>query len=81
MRFFSALIFAMATNVAALAETPGFERVLSAATLSFELNGDTDRAVLVQNDDAGADLYIYLGLDSPESDAPIRPALVKKARH
>jgi hypothetical protein len=78
MRFFSALIFAMATNAAALAETPGFERVLSAATLSFELNGDTDRAVLVENDDAGTDLYIYLGLDPPKSDAHIKPALMKK---
>jgi hypothetical protein len=79
MRLFFAITFLATASVAALAETPGLERVLSVATLSFESNGDTDRAVLVENDDAGADLYIYLGLDPSKSYAPIRPALVKKA--
>jgi hypothetical protein len=62
----------------ALARTPGFERVLSAVTLNFTDGGATDRAVLVDNLDAGADLYLYLSLDDAKPDAPVKPALVKK---
>jgi len=36
----------------ARAETPGYERVISTVTLSFEMTLD-DRAVLVDNFDAG----------------------------
>jgi hypothetical protein len=43
----------------AFAQSPGLDRVLSVATLSFSQNGETDRAVLVENDNAGADLYIF----------------------
>lgn len=60
------------------AENPGFERVLSAVTLSFDAHSGVDRAVLVENLEDGADLYIYLGVDSARTDAPKRPALVKK---
>lgn len=62
----------------AFAQTPGLERVLSAVTLSFGLNGETDRAVLVDNDDATADLYIFLNLDPAKSKGDIKPALLKK---
>jgi hypothetical protein len=61
----------------ARAQTPGFERVLSAVTLSLQ-DGATDRAVLVDNRDTGADLYIYLSVDAAKADAPLKPALVKK---
>ncbi len=67
------LVFALP----AYAQAPDLARVLSAVTLSFESNGDTDRAVLVENDDAGADLYIYRALE-PSRAAPAKPALVKK---
>lgn len=62
--------------VAARAETPDYSRVISSVTLSFSA-GDTDRAVLVENDDAGADLYIYRALE-PSPAPPAKPALVKK---
>lgn len=68
------LVFALP----AYAQPPSFERVLSAVTLSFASNGETDRAVLVENDDAGADLYIYRALDAARGDAPVKPALLKK---
>jgi hypothetical protein len=79
MRFLLAVAFSMAASLVALAETPGFEHVVSVATLSFDSSGDMDRAVLVENGDAGADLYIYLALDPAKSDAGVKPALVKKA--
>jgi hypothetical protein len=63
----------------ARADIQGLERVLSAVTLNFQDNGATDRAVLVDNQDSGADLYIYLSLDDATPDAPVKPALVKKA--
>jgi hypothetical protein len=62
----------------AFAQEPLLARVLSAVTLSFSQNGETDRAVLVENDDAGADLYIYLNLDPANSKGVVKPALVKK---
>lgn len=64
------------------AETPSYDRVLSAVTLNMQGDGGLDRAVLADNRDTGADLYIYLGLDSAMRDdkpAPApKPALVKK---
>ncbi len=59
---------------------PDYSRILSVETFSARNNGDTDRAVLVDNGDSGADLYIYLALE-PSFDAakPPKPALVKKA--
>jgi hypothetical protein len=68
---------AMAAAAAAQAE-PDYSRVISSVTLSFE-GGDTDRAVLVENGDAGADLYIYRNLE-PARDlvTPAKPFLVKK---
>lgn len=65
------------TSALAHAETPDYSRVLSSVTLSFE-GGDTDRAALVENDDAGADLYIYRALE-PSRAAPAKPTLVKKS--
>lgn len=71
---FSAI--AAITSSPAYAETPDYSRVISSVTLSFE-GGDTDRTVLVENDDAGADLYIYRALE-PSRAAPAKPALIKK---
>jgi hypothetical protein len=80
LRIFSRIAVAICAAVAlpALAQTPGYERVLSAVTLSFTDGGATDRAVLVDNRDAGADLYLYLSLDDAKPDASVKPALVKK---
>lgn len=75
-RFAVLLLFASCAASTASAEAPDYSRVLSSVTLSFE-SGATDRAVLVQNDDAGADLYIYLALDLSRA-APPMPALVKQ---
>lgn len=71
------LIAALMAATAAQAE-PDYSRVVSSVTLSFE-GGDTDRAVLVENGDAGADLYVYRNLE-PASDPakPVKPMLVKK---
>jgi hypothetical protein len=71
------LIF-LVSALPAFAQTPGLERVLSAVTLSFESNGEVDRAVLVENDDAGADLYMFLNLDPVGSRGAVKPALLKK---
>lgn len=60
----------------AAAQTPGLDRVLSAVTPNFGDDG-YDLAVLVDNLDDGADLYVYLGLDRNKPDAT-KPALVKK---
>ncbi len=73
-----AVAICAAAALPALAQTPGYERVLSAVTLSFTDGGATDRAVLVDNRDAGADLHLYLSLEDAKPDAPVRPALVKK---
>lgn len=57
---------------------PDYSRIVDAVTLSFE-GGDMDRAVLVENGDSSADLYIYLSLDpSRDLSKPAKPALVKK---
>jgi hypothetical protein len=68
------LVFALP----AFAQTPGLDRVLSAETFSFQSNGEMDRAVLVENDDAGADLYVFLNLDPAGSRGAVKPALVRK---
>jgi len=68
---------AMLAATAARAE-PDYSRVISSVTLSFE-GGDTDRAVLVENGDAGADLYIYRNLEpARDLSTPAKPALAKK---
>lgn len=64
-------------HASASAQTPALERVLSAVTLP--LSGDGyDLAVLVDNLDEGADLYLYLGLERNALDKTIKPTLVKK---
>lgn len=69
-----AAIFAAASAQA----EPDYSRVISSVTLSFE-GGDLDRAVLVENGDAGADLYIYRALEPGRDLAkPVKPALIKK---
>jgi hypothetical protein len=62
----------------ARAESPSFENVLSAVTLDFTGNGQQERAVLVQNKDDGADLYIYLSKDEPTSESVLALAEMKK---
>jgi len=78
LSFATALAFASA----AFAQTPSPEHVLSSVTLSFGDTGDADRAVLVENGDAGADLYIFLAPPGPLDDAgkrapPAKPVLLK----
>jgi len=77
MRRIAVLFAAMGVTTAAWAE-PDYSRVIASVTLSFE-GGDTDRAVLVENDDSAADLYVYRSLE-PARDlaAPVKPAFVKK---
>ncbi|MBY6242689.1 hypothetical protein [Methylosinus sp. Sm6] len=62
----------------ALAETPGLERVLSATTLYLSESGGYDLAVLVDNRDAGADLYLYFGVDPAAPAGTTKPSFVKK---
>ncbi|MCC3244533.1 hypothetical protein LG047_04210 [Methylocystis sp. WRRC1] len=77
MRGIAVLLAATNIATAAYAEAD-YSRVISTVTLSFE-NGDTDRAALVENGDAGADLYIYRGLEPARDLAtPAKPALIKK---
>lgn len=58
---------------------PDFSTVLDSKTLSF-MDGNTDRAVLVENGDSGADLYLYLNLEPARDIAkPLKAALVKKS--
>ncbi|MDJ0447593.1 hypothetical protein [Methylocystis sp. JR02] len=58
---------------------PDFSTVLDSKTLSFT-DGNTDRAVLVENGDSAADLYLYLNLEPARDIAkPLKPALVKKS--
>jgi hypothetical protein len=59
----------LALTTPSRADTPGFDKVLSAVTLDFAGNGQIGRAVLAEGDDATADLYLYLVKDdsSPES--------------
>lgn len=74
------LILATALVAASAAHAePDYSRILDVETFSAEGNGDTDRAVLVENGDSGADLYIYRALDASADPAkPPKPALVKK---
>lgn len=72
---FLAFFAACSTITAVRADTPDYSRVVSTVTLSFE-GGEMDRAALVENGDAGADLYIYRALE-PNRTAPPKPALVK----
>lgn len=60
----------------AAAQAP-LERVLSAATPPLSGEGH-DVAVLVDNLDDGADLYLYVGLDRSKIEAGVKPTLVKK---
>lgn len=62
----------------AQAEPAAYERVISSVTLSFADDGSQDRAVLVDNFDSGADLYIFRGVEDAKADAPMKPDLVKK---
>jgi hypothetical protein len=78
-RFAAALALCAVGAPSAHSETASYDRVVSTVTLSFEDNGSTDRAVLVENFDAGADLYIFREIEGAKLDAPVKPALVKKA--
>lgn len=72
------LALALVATAAARAE-PDYSRILDAETFSAEGNGDTDRAILVENGDSGADLYIYRALEPSFDPAkPPKPALLKK---
>ena len=79
MRFFIALSLSAAiAATAARAEGADYSRVLSVVTFSLE-GGEVDRAVLVENGDSGADLFIYRDLPPAGAPAaPPKPALVKK---
>ncbi len=74
---FGAAVSLCAGALPTLAETASYDKVISSVTLSFSDDGSADRAVLVANSDAGADLYIYRGVDN-DGDKPLQPALVKK---
>jgi len=75
----AALTLCAVSALPARAEPSGYERVISAVTLSFGDDGSTDRAVLVDNFDAGADLYIFRSIEDAKPDSPMNPTLVKKA--
>ena len=71
------LALLLALTAPALAE-PRLQDVLSAVTLSFGNDGATDRAVLSQNDDGGADLSIFRNVPAPgDAKTPAAPALFK----
>jgi hypothetical protein len=74
------MVFLIALSAVSTAQAePDYSRVLDVETFSLENNGDTDRAVLVDNGDSGADLYIYRALEPAFDPAkPPKPALVKK---
>jgi hypothetical protein len=75
----AALTLCAVSALPARAEPSGYERVISTVTLSFGDDGSTDRAVLVDNFDAGADLYIFRSIEDAKPDSPMNPLLVKKA--
>ena len=75
----AALTLCAVSALPARAEPSGYERVISTVTLSFGDDGSTDRAVLVDNFDAGADLYIFRSIEDAKPDSPMNPTLVKKA--
>jgi len=64
---------------AARGDVIGYDRVLASVTLSFDDSGSTDRAVLVDNLDGGADLYLYRSIEDVRPDVAATPAFVKKA--
>ena len=75
----AALTLCAVSALPARAEPSGYERVISTVTLSFGDDGSTDRAVLVDNFDAGADIYIFRSIEDAKPDSPMNPLLVKKA--
>lgn len=78
MRLTHILALALAgVATTARAENADYARVISSVTLSFEPNGQTDRAVLVANANDGADLYVYFNVTPPQDDKIAKPALVK----
>jgi hypothetical protein len=72
----TAACFLLSGPVRAVA--PGFENVLSAVTLDFTGKGQQERAVLVQNKDDAADLYIYVSKDEAGSESVLALAEMKK---
>ena len=73
-----ALLCALGASVAR-GDVIGYDRVLASVTLSFDDSGSTDRAVLVDNLDGGADLYLYRSIEDAKPDVAAAPAFVKKA--
>ncbi len=62
------------------AEDPALQNVLSAVTLDFKNEGETDRAVLTQNADDAANLYIYFSTPDPNSsEGAFKLILAKKS--
>ena len=59
-------------------ELLGYEQVISTVTLSFEDDGSMDRAVLVDNFDAGADLYIFRSIEDAKPDLPMNSGAGEK---
>lgn len=71
------VVLLLALTTPALAE-PRLQDVISAVTLSFGDDGATDRAILTQNRESGADLSIFRNVPAPgETKAAASPALVK----
>jgi hypothetical protein len=70
--------FGLPAHAHAHAQAPSYEKVLSAVTLDFSSSGRQDRAVLVQNDDAAADLYLYLSKDDANGQIALSLAEIKK---
>ena len=60
----------------AMAE-PRMQDVISAVTMSFANDGETDRAILVQ-DGFSADLFVFRGVPEVKADAPAaKPSFIK----
>lgn len=77
---FLAAVFAVWPAMGVALAEPRLQDVLSAATPSFGDDGALDRAVLTQNDDAGADLTIFRAVPAPDgSAAALKAAFFKKA--
>ncbi|TDX62227.1 hypothetical protein EDE12_111134 [Methylosinus sp. sav-2] len=79
MRLHLAFLAALLSSASpVVAETAPLERILSATPIYLSDGGGRDLAVLVDNLDTGADLYVYLGLDQDALRAGAKPAFVKK---
>lgn len=78
LRLFPRAALFAALTLPAHAQTPGYEKVLSAVTLDFSSSGRQDRAVLALNAAAAADLYLYLLKDDPRGDSALALAETKK---